>query len=104
MANLSDAELIGKILDSTVRGKIDWQKTAEQSQFAAAFGGKWTVLIDQGVKDPHLFWLTLQNAEGEELLSISSDARLSDLYDKARRQALKVDEAITDLLKELEGK
>src|ERR1700689_2840324 len=88
----------------TERDRIDWQKTAVEAQYAAAFGGKWTVLIDQSAESdtPDRFWLSLQNAEGETILKIDDDSRLPRVFELARRKALKVNEAISDFLKELE--
>jgi hypothetical protein len=104
MANISDYELVSKILDATEFERIDWQKTAVEAQFAAAFGGKWTVTIDKStnaVGEPD-FWLSLQNAEGETILAIDDDSRLPRLFELARRHALKVNAAIADFLKELD--
>jgi hypothetical protein len=46
----------------------------------------------------------MQDSTGETMLRIndSDDARISDLWELARRYALKVDDAIADLLKELD--
>jgi hypothetical protein len=102
MPKLDDKELVTRIISSTENGKIDWQKTAVGAQYAASFGGKWIVLIDSAGEGER-FWLTLQNSEGETLLRIDehSDYRLANLFEMARRRALKVDDAIADLLKEL---
>jgi hypothetical protein len=104
MPNPGDAELVSKVLDATEAGRIDWQKTAIQAQFAAAFGGKWTVTIDKStnaVGEPS-FWLSLENAEGETILTIDADPRLRRLFELARRHAFKVNDAIADFLKELD--
>jgi hypothetical protein len=105
MTNVSDVEFVGKVLEATQRGRIDWQKTAVEAQYASTFGGKWTVLIDRGTdhRGNETFWLSLQNAEGETVLRIEQDSRLSGLFELARRYALKVNEAMADFLKELES-
>jgi hypothetical protein len=48
--------------------------------------------------------LDMQDSTGETMLRIndSDDARISDLWELARRYALKVDDAIADLFKELD--
>ena len=103
MASISDTELVYKVLEATEQERIDWQKTAVDAQYAATFGGKWTVLIDKSLDSskPDHFWLSLQNAEGETILEIRDDNRLGHLFELARRHALKVNNAITDFLKEL---
>jgi hypothetical protein len=103
---VSDIELISKLYDSTQNGRISWEKTAVEDQYAAVFGGKWTVTIDKGTSPEGVrYWLSINNAEGNEILRITSreDHRISELFDLARRHALKVDEAIADLLKEIDS-
>lgn len=103
----SDAELVQKILDSTYKGRIDWQPTAIADQYTTAFGGKWTVTVDENVRrgTNETFWVFgLNNENGEQILRITSDEDMSiqRIYEAARRQALRVDEAIADVLKELD--
>lgn len=103
---ITDAELINKLVDSTARGQTNWQRTATEDQYAAAFGGKWTVTVDKSM-DQHgdaTFWVAINNAEGQEILRIRGydTERLPELFEMARRHALKVNEAIADLLKEID--
>lgn len=101
----TDAELVGKLMDASENGRVNWQKTAVTDQYAAAFGGKWTVTIDKSTVDNEdYYWLSINNAEGEEILKIfgSEDKRVERLFEVARRHALRVNEAIKDLIKELD--
>lgn len=101
---INDNELLWKLIDASEKKRVKWEKTATTDQFAAAFGGKWTVVIDKGINavgDIH-YWLSINNAEGEEILKIRDDERLERLFELARRHALKVNDALEDLMKELD--
>jgi hypothetical protein len=102
---MDNTDLVIKLLDATKQGKIDWRPTAKTDEFTASFGGKWTLLCRQFATGSQIVErLSLQNAAGEELLSIrdSDISNVTRLYEMARRYALKVDEAIADLMKEID--
>jgi hypothetical protein len=103
----TDAELIKKLMDSTDEKRIEWRPTATLDQYAAAFGGKWTVILDktQSSQGSDNFYLSLSDREGQELIRITDDEdpRIAILFEKARRRALKVDDAIEDVFKELDN-
>jgi hypothetical protein len=103
MPIFSDSELISKLIEGTQESRVDWQKTAMEDQYAVSVGGKWTVVIDKAPKSES-FWLDLKNSEGEDILTIydSDDSRIGLLFHLAKRHALKVNDAIADLIKELE--
>jgi hypothetical protein len=98
----ADIELVTKLMQATETGRIDWQKTATSDRYAASFGGRWTVVIDYNANSEHRYFLALKDSEGQEVLRIWDDLRLSNLFESARRKALKIDEAIADVLKELD--
>jgi hypothetical protein len=109
MPYLSDALLITKLLQATDEGRLAWEKSGVPDQFAAKYAGKWTLTIDKANEndepdaEPH-YWLCLNNAAQEEILKIYSynEDHLDRLFELARRRALKVDEALNDLLKEID--
>ena len=104
----SDTALVQKLLDSTVTGKVAWEPSGITDQFKCNFVNKWTVTVDKGYDDESdatYFWLTLIDfAKGTELLRLySTDVpSVPQLFEVARRQALRIDEAISDLLRELD--
>jgi len=108
MAIITDQELITKLVQATDEGRIRWSKTNVADRFAAKYAGKWALTIDKAdPEDPYegpSYWLALSNAEGEEILRIypSEDTPLHQLFDLVRRRALKIDEALGDLLQEME--
>jgi hypothetical protein len=106
MPDLPDAQLVTRLLDATKQGRIQWEKTAIDDQFVASYAGKWLLRVDRGTRPSirDLYWLTLANSEGDEILKLYSTdfPPVTDLFETARRNALKVDQAIADLLKELD--
>ncbi len=107
MPNITDAELVDKLLQATEDGRITWEKADVEDQFLAKYADKWTLTIDKSFDPegpPLNYWLALSNARKEEILKISSsdEGQLDRLFELARRRALKVDEALSDLLKEIE--
>jgi hypothetical protein len=107
MPDITDAELIDKLLQATGEGRVAWERADVQDRFVARYAGKWTLTIDRS-SDPDngylAYWLALSNARGEEILKVysSDEEQLGRLFELVRRRALKVDEALSDLLKEIE--
>lgn len=105
---VTDVQLVERITKATVDDTIKWDKTATVDQFTSIYAGKWTLLIDKSPneenEDVSDYWLSLSNAKGDELLRVydSRVPRLYDLYELARRQALKVNEAVADFIKDLD--
>jgi hypothetical protein len=106
MARISNQELFNKLLVATEQERIDWQPTGVQDQFTASFGGKWTLIIDKSAAMPSRpnYWIELRDSVGQEVLRLttSDDNRLPELFEMARRYALKIDKAIIDLMKEID--
>lgn len=106
MAIITDQELVTKLIEATIEGRIRWEKTGTVDRFAAKYAKKWTLTVDKAhdPDDPYeRYWLALSNSADEEILKIypSEEIPLEMLFDLARRRALKVDEAMEDLLKEI---
>ena len=103
MPDQTEIQLLLKLLESTRRKQIDWSPTAQELQFSGSVAGKYTLLVQ---KNPftNLVWLTVKNVDGDELVSLNnqSDERVDQLYDLAKRQVLKIDEQVADLMKELD--
>jgi hypothetical protein len=101
MPRITNHELLNRIIVATDQNRIDWQPTAKPREFTASFGGKWTLALFQAVS---IIMLDVKDSGGEIIVRITSqeDARIADLYEMARRHALKIDEALTDLLNEID--
>ena len=102
-----------EVLSKTIAGKIRWEPTAVESNYIAAVGGHFTLSVDEYESQDRYgqlsteHSLTLKDQEGRTLTRVTSmDAGISvagiqELYEAARRQALRVDEKIDSLLGEL---
>ena len=93
---------VNRFLAGTREGRIDWQSTAKPEQFTASLKGKFSLLIDKDLEKADC-WLTLVDADGRELHEIRSDDlyTVSELFQAARRQAMRVDQVIDDILGEI---
>jgi hypothetical protein len=100
MPTISNKQLMDTIYSATEARRIDWQATGVTNRYGASFGGKYTIVIDD---NPQNNWLEVKDAEGERIVRITDeqDPRLADLYEMARRQALKIDESLSELIDEI---
>jgi hypothetical protein len=112
MADEKIGEFFEGVLAKTREGRILWKPTADESDFIAAIGGQFTlstsVWTEQGSwgKETRKYTLALRDQSGRELTKVAEDdlARpdeLRELYEAARRKALRVDEKIGDVLEVL---
>ena len=107
MPKITNYQLVDSILLATDQDRIDWQATAKPQEFAASFGGKWTLLIREGFTgSPPRFAreLYVKDSEGTTMVRItdSDDHRIPDLYEMSRRYALKINDELAELLKEID--
>lgn len=107
MPKIENFELLARLIQATNQGRVDWEETAKASEFTASFGGKWTLLMKEdwfGSPPQDFHKLLFKNSEGDTLVSISSedDSSVDQLYELARRHALKIDDALADLLNEID--
>jgi hypothetical protein len=107
MAKISNYEFLTRIFTATEQDRIDWQSTAKPREFTASFGGRWTlVILQEYMGSPAALntALYVRNSEGETIVTIDSeqDVRVEQLHELARRHALKIDDALVDLLGEIE--
>lgn len=110
-------ELIETLLEKTQQGKLDWQETADEDRFLAAVKGRQTYDISarfggdrerEGriVQDVQVR-LTVRDSEGRNFLDIresGQDSPAYQLFEAARRVAMRIDERIdqsVELLKSL---
>ncbi len=106
MRKITNQELINSLVVATEQDRIDWEPSGTVDQFTASFGGKWTLLFDKTEDDEgEHFWLDVKTSEGETIVRITphDDSRIPALFEAVRRYALKIDKALADLLKEIEG-
>lgn len=106
--------LINRIITKTSYGELDWESTNNPKSFSVSLSN-YSISIS-AIKsfdyDDDDYRITIYNEEGDvieeatdiELKNQMPDAliRFKTLFDEARRKAMGVDEALDDILKELE--
>ena len=104
----SDNELVQKLFDSTAAGKVAWEPSGITDQFKCTFASKWVITVDKGTDENDgttYYWLKLTDfSRGTTILQLYSPEAegLQQLFELARRRALRIDEAISDLMRELD--
>lgn len=104
--------LIDRLVDKTKRDEIHWRESVEDGEYQVDFQAYSVSLKEAGRLEGSVF-LSIINDRGNVLETISdSDLasagddidhanKLLELYRAARRQALSVDKALDDLLKQV---
>jgi hypothetical protein len=110
MEDTKAKEFFQGVLSKTRAGRIRWQPTAEESEYIAALGGQFTLSVSQYENQvvPYTrYALVLKDQDGRMLTTITSvddgidREDIRELYETARRQALRVDDKIDQVLGEL---
>jgi len=105
--------------EKTKRGEIKWEETENAKEFQVAFP-TYSIRIgsQEGQYGLPVYYLKIFNQEGKLIEEIGQDelgagvypigpgpgARMQELYELARRIAMRVEEALDSILSELEGK
>jgi hypothetical protein len=105
--------LFEEILTRTKEGRIPWEPSVSDVTLLAAIKGKYSLVLkpythlDSFGNEEGWPSLVMRDSADRDLINITAvlegirpDA-LQDLYETARRQALKVDEKVQDLLTDL---
>ena len=107
-------QLIARLADLTENGKVAWEETADEGIFLASVG---RYVVTLGKENRQDSWgdsyeslrFRILDGTGKTIDEASSygqtaedSRRLYGLYELARRSALHVDEALSDLLSSLE--
>ena len=120
MEDSKEKKFFEGVLSKTRGGRIRWQPTAEGSEYIAAIGGQFTLSVLQDDRyprsafsvsqyvDPYpTYALVLKDQEGRVLTRTATgyaginEAEIRELYETARRQALRIDDKIDQVLGEL---
>jgi hypothetical protein len=104
-------EFFEGVLLKTRAGRIRWQPTADESEYIAVIGGQFTLSVAQceiPFPVPHTgHALSLKDQDGRELIRVTGHdegvdyGEIGELYETARRQALRADDKIEQVLGEL---
>ncbi len=105
------ADIITKLLERTNEGKVSWKTSVDEKTFTAVIGSTSTLLSanDDALGNQQVRFRILDK-QGREIERYDSlhqhdaeiGARLRELYTKAKRVALGVEDQLDELLRELE--
>ena len=100
MATEKEIKLVAQLLDKTRKRSITWEPTARDYEFVSTLSGNVSFTVS-GWQDAET--LTMRDELDRVLLSVDSRsiAQVSQLYEEARRLALKVDESLDNVLGQL---
>jgi hypothetical protein len=108
MQDAKAVKFFEEVLSKTRAGKIRWEPTADESDYIAAIGGHFTLSISEYENTyPEMYSLALKDQDGRVLTKVTNSddgipsADIRELYETARRQALRVDEKIDSALGQL---
>ena len=108
MADEQTIKFLNGVLSKTREGRIPWKPTAEESNFIAAIGGQYVLSVsafdeqDSWGNTGRHYALILRDRD-DELTTVTDadDGIVKELYERARRKALNVDEKIGGVLEVL---
>jgi polyphosphate kinase len=100
-------QLVNKLSQLSAQGKVVWQETADENTFLASVA-KFVVTIAKISDDFYTF--TIADQTGKTLEEVREDSgypnhdfkRLAELHEVARRAALNVEGALSEMLTSLE--
>jgi hypothetical protein len=100
MVTEKEARLVDQLLDKTRKRSITWEPTAKDDEFVSTLSGHVSFTVGSWRETDVL---TMRDELGRVLLTVDSDstAQVSKLYVEARRQALRVDESLDNVLDQL---
>jgi len=108
-------EIFIRLFDKTERGEIHWEETEKETEFQVAFPAYSIRIVSQeGQYAWPDYYLKIFNQEGklieelgekdiaDELIGRTARPSLAQLYEIARRIAMRVEDALDSILAELE--
>lgn len=100
MTTEKEIQLVAQLLDKTKKRSITWEPTAKDDEFVSTLSGNVSFTVGSW-RETDL--LTMRDELGRVLVTVDSEstAQVSELYAEARRQALKVDESLDNVLDQL---
>ncbi|HLY47539.1 MAG TPA: hypothetical protein VKQ73_18315 [Stellaceae bacterium] len=108
-------QILNGLMERTDKGDLDWTETANKSAFLVSFPNYSIIFSEEQSQSGDLpdYLISIKNSEGRTVDSFSDVDLLSaepgrkyfetmrDFFNKVRRKALRVDEALDDILSHL---
>jgi hypothetical protein len=107
MPSEKDLQLVAQLIEATNNGRISWEPTATPDEFTTSFRGKYSVIVaNQG----SLYTFRMLDDSGREMLKLEYNSEyysdhlsaVERLFELARRTGLRVDQAVDEILHELQ--
>jgi hypothetical protein len=110
------AQILQLLIEQTDSGKLDWKETGDESGFLVSFPN-YSILVSEemGSHGTPYYVVSVVNSEGKIIdrfsegmadffdLSENSHNIMKDLFNKARRRALRADDALDNIIAHLGG-
>src|SRR3954452_12561118 len=109
-------QILHLLVEQTDSGRLEWKETGEEAKFLVSFPN-YSILISEEAGSrgfPH-YVVSVVNSDGKIVDSFSDETIkfndlgenpygiMQDLFNKARRRALRADEALDNIIAHLEG-
>lgn len=100
-----DQQLVTRLLEATRAGTMDWAPSGQTNAFVSAMSGKYIVTVKSSSNSNVPDYVTIDTQDGTTVHRLSGGDynEIFEIYQLARRRALRIDEAIDDILKELDS-
>ena len=115
MSDEKFAKLIRRLSEKTQGGQLDWEATAQEDTFSVSFANYSVHISYDEREDNQYFMITIVDSAGNTIDQVddsnfsSSDFSgenpeefLRSIYSQARKIAMGVDEALDDILEEID--
>jgi hypothetical protein len=103
-------ELFEKLSERTQRGAVNWHPTADENEFVVYFRGfSLSVRFYESERDASEMYFKIRDDSGKEVDTFwisENDIRWEmayRIYSSARRKALRIDEAVNSIVKQLDN-
>jgi len=101
-------EIVRALISQTKQGRISWTPTDDQEAFLYSSRSSSIIVDTNRRKLPQPYWIRILNERGAEvgrLHAAGGDAArpdLAELHELARRSALRIDEVLDNVLRDLQ--
>lgn len=102
--------LIDQLIQRTSEGAVNWHPTSDEGEFVVYFDDfSLSLRLARSSHDPNSCVLTVMDNSGKQLDWETVEEgekgwiKVSGLHDMARRKAMRIDDALSTILKELKG-
>lgn len=94
--------IMTRLLAKSREGEVDWEEGPRLHQFVTAVGDNSIIISREWEEEQEYLRILILNDSGQEVEnSVWQDARTEELFQLARRTALKTEDTLDDILRDL---